>query len=69
MEQNRNRRSNRMLTFNGETLCATEWATRTGISPELLHWRLGAGWTMERALSTTPQPYRKSEPSLPGESP
>ena len=51
-EQNQNRRSNRSLTFNGETLLMSQWAERIGISKELLHYRLKAGWSVEQALAT-----------------
>lgn len=50
--QCRNRRSNRMVTHNGETLCVTEWAERLGIDPKLLLCRLLRGWSHERALTT-----------------
>ena len=51
-EQNRNTRKNRMLTYNGKTLCLSEWATIVGIDIVTLHCRLRDGWSDERALST-----------------
>ena len=58
-EQERNRRNNRMTTFNGETLCSAEWSERTGISPSLLSVRFRNGWSVERTL-TTPVHFMKS---------
>lgn len=49
-EQQRNRRSNRMLTFRGETRCIVEWAELAGISATMLSSRLNRGWDPERAL-------------------
>jgi hypothetical protein len=48
----RNRRSNRMLTYMGETLCVADWADRLELSREMIYFRLARGWTTERALST-----------------
>ena len=58
----RNTRFNRLITFNGETLCLAEWAERTGISAGLLQGRLTRlKWTVERALTT---PTRKDKRQL-----
>lgn len=46
----RNKRSNRLLTANGETLPASEWAERLGASGNLVYCRLNRGWTVERAV-------------------
>lgn len=51
-EQCRNRRSNRHLTFNGETKLLSDWAKTSGISMKRLHARLKRGWSIERALTT-----------------
>ncbi len=45
---------NRRLTFNGETLPLAEWATRIGITRESLRDRIGAGWPIDRAITTPP---------------
>lgn len=55
-EQQRNTRSNRMLTFNGETLCVTEWAERLGIKPDVIRKRLRTGWTVEEIIRTPVKP-------------
>lgn len=55
-EQVRNRRSNRPITINGETLLMVEWSERNGISKGTIINRLKIGWTAEEAIST---PVRK----------
>lgn len=53
-EQSRNRRVNIMLTFQGETLCGTDWARRLGVPPvTFLSWvrRLGAQEAFRRCAN------------------
>lgn len=50
-EQQRNRRSVRLLTFNGETACIAEWSARVGIAAETISARIKRGWTVEQALT------------------
>lgn len=50
-EQSRNQRKNRLLTFQGETLCLAEWCERFGIPKGRLETRLALGWDVERALT------------------
>ena len=59
-EQSRNTRTNRPLTFNGETRLTVEWAELLGVEPYIINWRLANGWTVERALSTPPQNRKAS---------
>lgn len=49
-EQSRNMRSNHYITFNGETLCLTDWSRRLGILECTLIVRLRR-WSLERALT------------------
>lgn len=49
-EQCRNRRSNVILTHNGESMTATDWAIRLGLDSKLLFARVDAGWSTERIL-------------------
>lgn len=49
-EQCRNKRGNRPLTFQGETLTAIAWAERLGLNPTTLYSRLDRGWSVEEAL-------------------
>lgn len=48
----RNRRSNRRISHQGETLTLVEWAERTGIRWDTIMKRLDAGWPAARALTT-----------------
>lgn len=50
-EQMRNTRRTRFLTFNGVTLCVTDWAERYKLKPEVIYRRLSRGWPVENALS------------------
>lgn len=51
-EQARNKRSNRNLTWKGETLCLTDWARRLGMRHETLFNRVVRyGWPIERAFT------------------
>lgn len=50
--QARNRRTNRILNFNGEEHTLTEWAQILNISPKTLFSRLYAGYSVEKILST-----------------
>ncbi len=52
-EQSRNKRTSRLITFQGETLCLKDWAMKFGIRDDTLRYRLKAGWSMKRALTTS----------------
>lgn len=43
--QQNNRRNNVCITYNGETLTASEWSRKTGIKLETLIWRKKKGWS------------------------
>ena len=51
--QSRNKRNNRVITFNGQTHTLTEWAERIGMDANTLHARITyLGWSIARALTT-----------------
>lgn len=50
-EQNRNKRTTRMLTLNGKTQCLADWAKELRRPEPTLWSRLARGWPIERALS------------------
>lgn len=50
--QANNRRTNRILNFNGEEHTLTEWAQMLNVSPKTLFSRLYAGHSVEEILST-----------------
>lgn len=52
IEQNRNRRRHRLITFNGKTQCSSAWAEETGISRRAIQHRLNNGWDVEKTLTT-----------------
>lgn len=63
-EQSRNRRTNRLIEFNGETLCVVDWARRVGIHQNTLWQRIITGWPVERALTEpTATQFRKKSGS------
>ena len=51
VEQDNNRRTNRLITFKGKRQSLTQWARELGIHPNTLQNRLASGWTPERAFS------------------
>jgi len=52
----RNRRSNRMLTHAGETLSLAEWAERHSLPRDTLLKRLDGGWDVSAAILTPVRP-------------
>ena len=57
LEQQHNKRNNKLLTYNGETKCIAEWAKFTGLTHTILTNRiLKYKWNPEKALFT---PSRK----------
>lgn len=50
-EQANNRRSNRFITVGNDTHTITEWEQISGLSRQIIHWRLSHGWTPEEALT------------------
>lgn len=54
-EQANNRRSNNVISCKGKTQTLQQWAEELGISHSTILMRLKAGWSIERALSTTKQ--------------
>lgn len=50
--QNSNKRNNRIIEFQGESLPLIRWAERFGIPESTIRDRLKRGWTVEKALTT-----------------
>lgn len=59
-KQARNKRSNHVLSHQGQTKTLIEWAELLGMRERALSMRLLKGWTVERAL-TTPIQKRASQ--------
>lgn len=51
VEQNNNKRTNRLLIFRGETKTATQWGKIYGISYNTITERLARGWSVEKAIT------------------
>ncbi len=50
-EQSHNQRSNKLLTFEGETLHIAGWARKVGLKRTTLEHRLKKGWAVRDALT------------------
>jgi hypothetical protein len=50
-EQNRNKRTNIILTHNGKTQCLAAWAEELGIDYSTIHGRFRRGWDILRLLA------------------
>jgi hypothetical protein len=59
-EQSRNRRGTRLISFNGERKCITDWAEIVGISCGVIWGRLDSGWSVEMAF-TAPVKKKKEK--------
>lgn len=51
-QQGNNRRTNRLLTYEGQRMTLAQWNKAQGFPKNVLHKRLAAGWTLARALET-----------------
>lgn len=63
VEQLSNRRNNVLVTRDGVTMTATEFAAQNGISRQALYTRLGRGQTMEHAISALLATKRQASPA------
>lgn len=50
-EQNANKSTNRLITFNGDTKPLVIWSKELGFKYEKVRKRLNRGWSFERAIS------------------
>jgi hypothetical protein len=57
-EQNNNKRDNRIIEYNGQSLNVSQWATVTGLEESTIRHRLDSGWSIKRALTAA---LRKNE--------
>jgi hypothetical protein len=53
-KQQRNKRNNRMIEYNGEIHCVAEWAEITGIAKQTIVSRLRYGWTPMQIFTIPP---------------
>lgn len=54
-QQERNKKTTHLVTFNNVTMCVTAWAETVGINSDVFASRLRIGWSVERALKTPPR--------------
>ncbi len=63
-ENNRNKRNNRMIEFDGKRMCLAGWSELIGVSWTALYYRIFRyKWPLERALKEPVNPL-KSHPLL-----
>ena len=55
----KDRKSNRILFYNGECKTVSEWAKCLGVNPQTLFRRLKRGWSVEKTLATPVKQNRK----------
>lgn len=58
--QARNKRTNRILTINGQSRCVAEWAELSGVSQLLINSRIRAFWPPEKAVFHKPMTPREA---------
>ena len=63
-EQANNRRNNILVTINGVTKNATEWAEEIGISERAFMSRIKYGWSEERLLEPKYKPLKMSKAEM-----
>ena len=51
MENGRNKRSCKPITYKGETLCASEWAERVGVPKYIIKERISKGKSIDEVMS------------------
>lgn len=51
LEQNRNQKTNTLLTHNGVTKVLPEWAEELGITPETMRMRIASGMPEDRVFT------------------
>ena len=57
-EQARNTTTNRLLQYEGKSLCVEEWACVLGINPRTIMSRISLGWSVEKTLGTPVRPTK-----------
>lgn len=60
-ENLRNKRTNHLITYNGETHCITDWSNMLGIPTSTLWRRFTSGWSVEDAFTKPIQRHTKTK--------
>jgi hypothetical protein len=56
IDQQRNRRNNHRVTWQGRTLTVQDWSEMLGLKPNTIITRLRRGWPVDRAMSKDVDP-------------
>lgn len=59
-QQDNNKRTNVYLEYKGEKMTLSRWARKLGISKEVMHYRIKAGWSVEDIIEKKIRPYKKN---------
>lgn len=51
-QNNRNRRNNHLITYDGKTQCIAAWAEEIGINENTIRTRIRFNWSSEKTLTT-----------------
>ena len=57
--QARNKTNNKMITYNGETKCLSQWCEELNIPYHSIRARIRLGWSVERAFKTPVKKYNR----------
>jgi len=63
IEQNRNKRNNRLIEYQQKIITLSELSEKTGIPPDIITYRLKKGWGVDRAVETQVRLYRRGIPT------
>ncbi len=64
-QQARNKRSNINVTWQGETMCLSDWSSRLGVNVPTLYQRIvRSGWTLDRAFTRPVTKFGDRQPRL-----
>lgn len=61
LEQGQNQRTNRLITYDGQTKTVAAWARETGIHSTSITGRIKSGWPIEAALTVKPGTYKRGK--------
>lgn len=57
----RNKRTNHLIEYNGETKCIVEWCEELNIHPSTLWRRLNSGWAINEAFTKPIQKHKRMD--------
>lgn len=66
--QNRNKRNNRVLTIDEESMCISAWSDRSGVMASTIIYRLNCGWETRSAVFEKGSTWKSKPAIAPAES-